>query len=155
MATREQCAELVQQLGALGAVSRGVGRALPAECPQAAVIVLSLLARYGQMRASDLADRLDVDMSVTSRHVTYLAARGWIERHPDPQDRRSRLLRLTPLGEQVLRQASDRIAEVFAEFLGDWTDEEVGQLAALMARLRASFDGGGPRAGLRGRAHEG
>ncbi len=141
MAAREQCAELVRQLSALGVVSRGLGRALPPDRPPAAMAVLTLLGRFGEMRMGRLAERLGVDLSVTSRHVAYLAHRGWIDRHPDPQDKRSRLLRLTPQGEQVLREASDRIAEALADSLRDWTDEEVAQLAGLMARLRASFDG--------------
>ncbi|AEW95335.1 MULTISPECIES: MarR family winged helix-turn-helix transcriptional regulator [Streptomycetaceae] len=146
MATQEQCAELVRHFSGLSAVSRGLGRALPPECPPASVAVLTLLARYGEMRTGRLSERLGVDMSVTSRHVAYLADRGWIDRHPDPQDKRSRLLRLTPLGEQALREASDRIAEALADFLRDWTDEDVSQLATLMARLRASFGDCRPRA---------
>ncbi|MDF2257352.1 MarR family winged helix-turn-helix transcriptional regulator [Streptantibioticus ferralitis] len=141
MVTRTRCADLVQQLSALTAVSRGLGRALPPDCPAASAAVLRMLSRYGEMRMSRLAEILDVDMSVTSRHVAHLAARGWLDRHLDPQDKRSRLLRLNPLGEQVLRQASDRIAEELADLLLDWTDDEVAQLTVLLARLRASFDG--------------
>ncbi|WP_269855279.1 MarR family winged helix-turn-helix transcriptional regulator [Streptomyces sp. RPT161] len=140
MVTRTRCADLVQHLSALTAVSRGLGRALPPDCPAASVAALRTLSRYGEMRISRLTELLDVDMSVTSRHVAHLAARGWLDRHPDPQDKRSRLLRLTPLGEQVLRVASDRIAEELADFLLDWTDDEVTQLTVLLARLRASFD---------------
>jgi DNA-binding MarR family transcriptional regulator len=78
-------------------------------------------------------------MSVTSRHVAHLAERGWIERSPDPADKRSRLLHLTPAGEAQLDELSRRTTRLLAERLSDWTDDEVGQLTVLMARLRASF----------------
>lgn len=32
-----------------------------------------------------------------------------------------------------------RTTEMFAHTLGDWTDDEVGQLNAMLARLRDSF----------------
>ena len=146
MATQERCAELMRQLSALGAVSRGLKRALPHDRAAGSVAVLRMLSKYGRMRTVELSERLDIDVSVTSRHVAYLAERGWIERHPDPQDRRSRLLSLTPAGDEVLRDASDLIAETLADFLQDWTDDEVTQLSTLMARLRESFDDSRPRA---------
>ncbi|MBF9072355.1 MarR family winged helix-turn-helix transcriptional regulator [Streptacidiphilus fuscans] len=146
MATRERCEDLVRTLSALGAVSRGLGRALPQECAPASVSTLRMLSQYGQMRTGELSERLGVDMSVTSRHVAYLAEQGWIERRPDPHDKRSRLLSLTPAGEAVLGEASSLIAEALADFLHDWADDEVTQLATLMARLRESFDDGRPRA---------
>jgi DNA-binding MarR family transcriptional regulator len=91
------------------------------------------------MRMSKLAELLSVDMSVTSRHVTHLAERGWIERSPDPADKRSRILRLTPAGQDQLDELFRRTTQLLAERLGDWSDDEVGRLTRLMTRLRDSF----------------
>ncbi|MDK1346321.1 MarR family transcriptional regulator [Streptomyces sp. 378] len=140
MADRAQYAELVRQFSAFGAVKRELGRIMPAECPGGSAAVLTLLDRHGDMRMSKLAELLAVDMSVTSRHVAHVVDRGWIERSPDPADKRSRILRLTPAGRTQLDELSRRTTEVLAERLGDWTEEEVGQLTHLMARLRESFD---------------
>lgn len=140
MAEQAQYEELVRQFSAFGAVKREMGRTLPSDCPAASAAVLTLLARHGEMRMSKLAELLAVDMSVTSRHVAHVAARGWIRRSPDPADKRSRILHLTPAGEDRLREMSRRTAQLLAERLSDWTDEEVAQLTRLMARLRASFD---------------
>ncbi|GAA3227665.1 hypothetical protein GCM10020256_39200 [Streptomyces thermocoprophilus] len=92
------------------------------------------------MRMSKLADLLAVDMSVTSRHVAHLAERGWIQRSPDPADKRSRIVHLTPEGEHKLDEMSEETTRLLAERLADWSDEEVAQLTRLMTRLRASFD---------------
>ncbi|MGW7368537.1 MarR family winged helix-turn-helix transcriptional regulator [Streptomyces sp. NPDC054841] len=138
MAERSQYEELARQISAMGAVKRGVARLLPAECPSGSAAVLALLDRYGEMRMSRLAELLAVDMSVTSRHVAHVAERGWIERSPDPDDRRSRILRLTPAGEEQLDDLGRRTTDLFAHYLKDWSDEDVGQLNALLARLRDS-----------------
>ncbi|GAA3144323.1 MarR family transcriptional regulator [Streptomyces rameus] len=139
MAEQAQFEELARQLSAVGAVKRDMGRILPPDCPAGSAAVLTLLGRHGDMRMSKLAELLAVDMSVTSRHVAHVAARGWIERHPDPADKRSRILRLTPEGLEQLDELSRRTTHLLAERLADWTDEEVGQLIRLMSRLRTSF----------------
>ncbi|GEC08714.1 MarR family transcriptional regulator [Streptomyces spinoverrucosus] len=140
MAERAQYEELARQFSAFGAVKREMGRILPPECPAGSAAVLTLLGRHGDMRMSRLAELLSVDMSVTSRHVAHVAERGWIERSPDPADKRSRILRLTPSGRDTLDELSRRTTHLLARRLSDWTDDEVGQLTQLMTRLRASFD---------------
>ncbi|MGW7380202.1 MarR family winged helix-turn-helix transcriptional regulator [Streptomyces sp. NPDC054794] len=139
MAEQAQFEELARQLSAVGAVKRDLGRILPHDCPAGSAAVLTLLGRHGDMRMSKLAELLSVDMSVTSRHVAHVAERGWIERSPDPADKRSRILRLTAAGESMLGELSRRSTELLAERLGDWSDEEVDQLIRLMTRLRECF----------------
>ncbi|MGW0879005.1 MarR family winged helix-turn-helix transcriptional regulator [Streptomyces sp. NPDC002671] len=139
MAEQALYEELVRQLSAVGAVKRDLGRILPPDCPAGSAAVLNLLGRHGDMRMSKLAELLAVDMSVTSRHVAHVAARGWIERSPDPADKRSRILHLTPAGLAQLDELSWRTSRLLAERLADWSDDEVGQLIRLMTRLRASF----------------
>ncbi|MEU4110095.1 MarR family winged helix-turn-helix transcriptional regulator [Streptomyces sp. NPDC048208] len=139
MAEQAQFEELARQLSAVGAVKRDIGRILPPDCPAGSAAVLTLLGRHEEMRMSKLAELLAVDMSVTSRHVAHVAARGWIERSPDPADKRSRILRLTPAGHDQLVELSLRTSRLMAERLSDWTDDDVAQLIRLMTRLRASF----------------
>lgn len=139
MAEQAQYEELARQLSAIGAVKRDMGRILPPECPGGSAAVLTLLGRYGEMRMSRLAELLSVDMSVTSRHVAHVADRGWIERFPDPADKRSRILRLTGSGQEQLDELSLRSSRLLADRLSHWSDDEVGQLIELMGRLRESF----------------
>ncbi|WP_340377789.1 MarR family transcriptional regulator [Streptomyces sp. SS7] len=139
MAAQTQYEELARQLSAFGVVKRDLGRITPADCSPGSAAVLTLLGRHGDMRMSNLSELLAVDMSVTSRHVAHLAERGWIDRSPDPADKRSRILRLTPEGGAVLAELYRRSVALLAERLGDWSDDEIGQLIRLMTRLRASF----------------
>ncbi|MET7695313.1 MarR family transcriptional regulator [Streptomyces sp. NPDC005483] len=142
MAEKAQYEELMRQLSAIGCVKRELGRILPDGCSSGSATVLALLGRDGDMRIGRLAELLAVDMSVTSRHVTHLTALGWIDRSPDPADRRSRILRLTQEGRARLDELSDRTAQLLAARLSDWSDEDVRRLTRLMARLRTSFDDG-------------
>ncbi|MBA2950123.1 MarR family winged helix-turn-helix transcriptional regulator [Streptomyces himalayensis] len=139
MATQRQYEELARRLSAIGAIKRGLGRMLPHDCPGGSAAVLLILDRDGEMRMSRLAELLAVDMSVTSRHVAHVADRGWIDRSPDPADKRSRILRLTPAGRNKLAELKENAVEALAHYLADWSDEEVDQLNALLARLRESF----------------
>ncbi|MFM9451053.1 MarR family winged helix-turn-helix transcriptional regulator [Streptomyces europaeiscabiei] len=144
MAGQAHYEELVRQLSAIGAVKRVLTRMLPHECPGGSAGVLTLLGRHGEMRMSRLAELLSVDMSVTSRHVAHVAERGWIERLPDPVDKRSRILRLTPEGRAVVSELDRRSSRLMAARLSDWSDDEVAQLARLLGRLRESFDATAP-----------
>lgn len=139
MAERSQYEELARQISAVGAVKKEMARGLPQDCPPASAAVLMLLSKHGEMRTSQLAELMAIDMSVTSRHVTHVADRGWIERHPDPQDGRVRLLRISDAGEQLMDELYTRTVQALESHLRDWSDEDVAQLNALLHRLRASF----------------
>lgn len=148
MTRKAQHEELARSLGAIGAVRRDMARILPPDCPGGSAGVLTLLGLHGDMRMSRPAEPLAVDMSVTSRHVAHVAGRGWIERLPDPADKRSRIPRLTPAGRARLDGLSERSTQLLADRLSDWSDDEVGLLVRQLTRLRESFgDGrpGGPR----------
>ncbi|NYV77588.1 MarR family winged helix-turn-helix transcriptional regulator [Streptomyces sp. UH6] len=139
MARQAQFEELLRQLSAVGAVKRELGRQLPPECPSGSAAVLTLLDRHGDMRLSRLAELLAVDISVCSRHVSHVADRGWVERLPDPDDKRSRLLRLTEAGHDQIADLSRRSTALLSEWLDDWSDEDVTRLTELMTRFRQSF----------------
>ncbi|MFP3989376.1 MarR family transcriptional regulator [Streptomyces sp. E11-3] len=139
MAEQGQYEELARQLSAIGAVKRDLARVLPHECPPGAAAVLVVLDRHGEMRIGRLAELLAIDMSVTSRHVAHVAERGWIDRSPAPEDRRSRILRLTPAGRELITELSDRYSRALADHLRDWSDDDVRQLSSLLARMRADF----------------
>ncbi|OEV30972.1 MarR family transcriptional regulator [Streptomyces nanshensis] len=138
-AARSGYEELARHLSGLGAVRRELMRGLPADCPAASAGVLTLLHRYGEMRMGRLAELMAVDMSVTSRHVTHTVERGWVEREPDPEDGRSRLLRLTERGGRQLDTLSKATTRTLESILHEWTEEDIARLNGMLERLRASF----------------
>ena len=57
-------------------------------------------------RLRDLAARLLINRSNVTRRVEALAARGLVERRPDPEDGRGVIAALTPAGRRALRRAA-------------------------------------------------
>ncbi|MFF7812489.1 MarR family winged helix-turn-helix transcriptional regulator [Streptomyces sp. NPDC007945] len=131
--------DLARAISAIGAVKRGVARVLPGDCQGGAAAVLAMLKHHGDMRTSRLAELMAVDMSVCSRHVAHTVERGWVERLPDPDDGRSRILRLSPEGLAMLTELDRRVTEAFTRYLAEWSDDDVALLTTLLARLRDSF----------------
>lgn len=131
--------DLMHRLSEVGAVKKSLARNLPPDLPAGSAGVLGMLSQHGEMTISELTDLLAIDISVTSRHVSFLADQGWLERSPNPADGRSRLLRLTDSGRDLLDGFADHITELLAERLSDWSDHEVHELIRLMAKLHDSL----------------
>lgn len=73
----------------------------------AQLFVLSRLAESKASSIRELAARTMTDPSSVSVVVAKLEARGFVERTPDPVDRRRALLALTATGKKVLAKAPD------------------------------------------------
>lgn len=67
-------------------------------------MILRHLQRTGGCSVGQLAERVDVGASAMSQMLDRLEKMGWILRQPDPRDARSRMVRLTPEGEQVVQE---------------------------------------------------
>ena len=70
----------------------------------------------GGTRLTQLAARADITHQSMSELVSALEQRGYLERRPDPGDRRARIVRLTPAGRQMARRAINEIAAIEAEW---------------------------------------
>ena len=78
--------------------------AAPGTVDGQAYFVLNTLARTGPLTVARLAEHIGIDRSGTSRYADRLQQAGLLERQPDPADRRTSLIRLTPEGAQVAGQ---------------------------------------------------
>ena len=76
--------------------------------------------------------------TMTNR-VDRLSARGFVERYPDPDDRRGVLVRLTPDGKRAVDGAFAALVGAERELLGDLSERDRGRLAALLRPLLAPF----------------
>ncbi|MEU8269187.1 MarR family transcriptional regulator [Sphaerisporangium sp. NPDC049002] len=154
MASEDSCGELLVRLSDMGAVMKAVKRDLPFTGSRAGLTLLVALSRCGEVRMGELAEMFEVDQSVISRHVADLQERGWVERIPNPRDGRSWYVRLAPDGEHVTEELLTHVRHFLADTLDDWTDEEITELAGLLARFRTSFDAHRARAPHLSRAAE-
>lgn len=93
---------------------------------------------------TELADLLGVSKQAAIKIVDEMETRGFLTRHPDPDDRRVKLLRLTDKGRKVRRAAlaaSNAIERELRRGLGDPdVDSLRTALEALLARHAALED---------------
>jgi DNA-binding MarR family transcriptional regulator len=90
------------------------------------------------MPASDLAYAAGIDQSTASRNLAVLEGRGLVTASPAPDDRRQRLVRLTPRGRDLLIRAFphwERAQAELSAFAGDLADlRAVGRTLRKVAR---------------------
>jgi DNA-binding MarR family transcriptional regulator len=100
---------------------------------------LAYLSHYGEMNQARLADLMEVAPISAGRLLDRMEEGGWIERQPNPDDRRERQVRMTAKAQKALnaaRRVGDEIAE---EALSGFSEEEHEQLIAMLGRVRANL----------------
>jgi DNA-binding MarR family transcriptional regulator len=90
-------------------------------------------------RLTELAARADMTHQSMSELVAGMEGRGWVERHPDPTDRRARLVCLTPEGRELARRGLHHINEIEAKWQARW--QEAGYDGQLRDVLEHAIDG--------------
>ena len=107
--------------------------------PLASVEVMSVIASRDTCRIYDLATELGITSGGASKLVDRLEARGDCRRHPNPGDRRSSLLKLTPPGAALLATAQRVVDAELGDMLGSRLSRtQIAQLAATLHDLRSA-----------------
>lgn len=100
---------------------------------------MSVIDRLPGCRVYDIAAELGITTGGASKLVDRIEARGYCRRLPNPADRRSSLLELTPDGQEVLAKAGAAFDEELQTWLGAAVPERtLRQFTATLARLRAA-----------------
>jgi MarR family transcriptional regulator, organic hydroperoxide resistance regulator len=99
---------------------------------------MSVIASRDICRVYDLATELGLSSGGASKLVDRLEVRGYCRRRPNPGDRRSSLLELTPAGAALLG-AAERIVEAgLDDLLGSRLSSiDVAELTSTLQHLRA------------------
>ncbi|MEM7056970.1 MAG: MarR family transcriptional regulator [Pseudomonadota bacterium] len=84
-------------------------------------VLVHLAGREG-LNQSGLADILELDTVTLGRHIDNLERDGWLERRPDPSDRRAWLLYLTDEARPTLDKMEDLASQTMATAM-DGIDE--------------------------------
>lgn len=80
---------------------------------------LETLVAAGPLRLGELASRLYLDKSTTSRVVQTLVRKGYVAQRPDPSDRRAMTVSATRKGETLCARISDELVEQQKDLLRD------------------------------------
>lgn len=104
--------------------------------------VLLELERHGEsLRARDLEHRLLLAQYNLSRLLDRLESRGFIEREPDPDDGRSRLIRITAAGLAIRKQMWPVYRRTIDTMVGTTlSTDEAEQLAELLAPIATATE---------------
>lgn len=102
--------------------------------------LLVLLRDADAIAMSDLIGALGIEKSTLTRRIDSAGRLGLVERIPDPQDARARLVALTPEGRRRLEEQRTETFRQWRERLSVWDPDDVRQLAALMHRLGTVLD---------------
>jgi DNA-binding MarR family transcriptional regulator len=91
-------------------------------------------------RLTELAERAQVTKQTASLLVAALEREGLVERVPDPDDGRARLIRLSDRGREAAQQAMQVVMRVEQEWVEHLGPELAGQLREALVRLREVND---------------
>lgn len=100
--------------------------------------MLMALHDAGPQRASALVDLFGIDKGAVSRQVQLLIELGMIERKPDLADGRAQILTISDLGRERLDAVAAARRVELTEKLGGWSDDDLGDFVAMLARYNAS-----------------
>lgn len=110
--------------------------------PTSQAHALHVLGRGVPLTQQMLAEELRLDKSTTSRLVTQLIERGWVEREVNPSDRREFRLGLTDQGRkvygQVSRTSAAKFQEIWCGIPAEKRDQVLESLALLTRALRGT-----------------
>ena len=101
--------------------------------------VLQAITRVPDARVHDVARELSITVGGTSKAIDRMAAAGHCVRRPNPQDRRSSIIELTPEGEALLERALVVFdAELQSRIGAVLPEESITQLSTSLAMLRTA-----------------
>ena len=103
--------------------------------------LLRYVRDHPDARVGDLASAFAIGVGTTSKIVDRLEKQDWVERRPNPANRRSSLLALTPAGESAVSRAEPAWQAAIQEILGGTvTSDELTALSLVLDALRSDLE---------------
>ncbi|MDQ7910749.1 MarR family transcriptional regulator [Phytohabitans sp. ZYX-F-186] len=97
--------------------------------------VLTTLEELGPASQATLGRRGGVHLSDLVATINELAERGYVERAPDPEDRRRNVVTITAAGRRQLRRLEKQLVRIQDELLAPLSPQERDEFAQLLTRL--------------------
>lgn len=102
--------------------------------------VLATVHREEGMMQQELAARLLVTKGNVTGVVNRMEALGWIERRPDPEDRRTNRLYLAEPGKVLFAEVNPKHDALIYEVMGEFQPDEVQAFRRLLQRLEDAVE---------------
>ena len=107
-------------------------------------VLASLWRHPSGQRPRDLRRTMMVGSGTLTPRLDRLAASGWLERRPDPDDRRGRVLVLTEAGRRRVPQIVERLLATENEALATLPTATADRLVRDLSRLLSSLEAVAP-----------
>ncbi|MFA7259661.1 MAG: transcriptional regulator SlyA [Aeromonas bestiarum] len=92
----------------------------------------------GHLSQKTLAEALEIELPSLMRTLGLLEEQGLVERHCCSQDKRARIVTLTPAGKALLDQIEDRIMDIRRDLLTGISQRELEQFEDIVHRISAN-----------------
>lgn len=106
--------------------------------------VLAQLRRREGIRQTELADILEIEQITLGRHIDRLVDKGFVERRPDPADRRAWNLYLMDDVQPILDRLRELSSITRREALGGISEADEEKLIDTLAKIKANMLALGP-----------
>ena len=101
-------------------------------------VLVHLAGREG-LNQSGLAEILELDTVTLGRHIDRLERDGWLQRRPDPADRRAWLLYLTDAARPTLDKMESLAAETMGTAMDGLDDVERARFSQVLTHIKANL----------------
>lgn len=101
-------------------------------------VLVHLAAREG-INQKALAEILELDTVTLGRHVDRLERDGWLERRPDPSDRRAWLLHLLPAARPILDKMESLAEQTMDRALNGIPADERARFIETLTRMKRNM----------------
>ena len=105
--------------------------------------ILVLLGRHEGLRQVQLADALELQPISIARLIDRMQVAGWVERRPDPNDRRAVRLFLTEQANPILDQMRQHSALMHEQALEGIDATDQAELLQLLLQIRENLANAG------------
>ncbi|SFG63026.1 DNA-binding transcriptional regulator, MarR family [Halobacillus alkaliphilus] len=107
---------------------------------RSAYILLRQLATYGPAGVKTLAQDLHLDISTVSRQASVLVDKKYVEKIPNPDDRRSYYYQITSIGSLELEENKQRRYDRLSGILEDWSEEDKERFGLLLKKYNETVN---------------
>lgn len=108
--------------------------------------VLGYLVYHEGLNQTRLAELLELEPISLARLIDRMAQAGWVERRPDPDDRRAWRIFITDKAKPLFARMIEIGVEVRAEALNGFSPEENDRIMELLLRVRRNLSEHGTEA---------
>ncbi|MBV8988603.1 MAG: MarR family transcriptional regulator [Solirubrobacterales bacterium] len=99
---------------------------------------LNCLDEQHELSQREVAELLGVDRTTMVALVDELQAKGWVKRHPQPDDRRKNIVGLTRKGRDIMQRGARLIDDCEERFLAVLSEADAEQLKDALAAVIAT-----------------